>query len=101
MEHEAQEKKEVEEREAAVQKAAAEVTEKKQEIMRKWKAGEIIIDEANEAVAALEPSAKAVQSDEGIQMENRAVQQNADTLREDKIDEIEEIEGPANQLGQL
>ena len=52
--HEVQEKEEAEKREVAVKKVAAEVAEKKRGIMGRWRAKEISLAEANEAIAALE-----------------------------------------------
>ena len=52
--HEAQEKKEVDEREATIQKVVVEVVEKKWGIMGRWRAKEISLAKANEAIAAFE-----------------------------------------------
>ena len=95
--HEAQEKEEVEKREAALKKVAAEVAEKKWGIMGRWRAKEISLVEANEAITALETPLDAPCITTGPSTTGGGAERDVGSTGNDDEPEIEETTVPAPQ----
>ena len=96
--HEAQEKEEAEKREVTVKKAAAEVAEKKRGIMGRWRAKEISLAEANEAIAALETPPDAPCVTTGPSTTGGGAERDVGPTGDDDEPEIEETAAPAPQV---
>ena len=95
---EVQEKEEAEKREVAVKKVVAEVAEKKRGIMGRWRAKEISLAKANEAIAALETPLDAPRMTTGPSMTGGGMERDVGPTGDDDKPEIEETAVPAPQV---